>query len=342
MKLVTFAVRRAEGHLVRAGVLLGDVIVDVDLALAGQGREPVASGRSGGDSSLLRLISGGERVIEATREATARAVEKGTDRLGDARILYPAGDVQLVSPLPRPNSLRDYLVIEEHLRGVIAAGVIKDVPDEWYRIPAHYKGNIDEIYGPDDTVPWPAYTGKLDYELEVCAVIGTPGRRIRVGDAGRHIVGYTLYNDWSARDIQAREMSIGNGPGISKDFGSSLGPCIATPDEFDLRTAHLEARIDGEVWSAGTLGTMQFSFEELIEWTSQEQTLRPGDLLGSGTIGKGCGVELGRWLTEGCQVELEAEGIGILRNRVGYRGQGPRRAVDIVSRSEECTATTSS
>jgi 2-keto-4-pentenoate hydratase/2-oxohepta-3-ene-1,7-dioic acid hydratase in catechol pathway len=331
MKLVTFAVRRPERPVLRAGVLVGDVVVDVDRALASQGREPLARGRSDADarSDLLTLIGGGEQAIEATREATARAAEAGDYRFGDGEILHAVSDVQLVSPLPRPNSLRDYLVIEEHLRGVIAAGLMKAVPDEWYRTPAHYKGNVDEIYGPDDTVPWPAYTDKLDYELEVCAVIGTAGWRIRAEDASRHIVGYTLYNDWSARDIQAREMSIGNGPGISKDFGSSIGPCIATPDEFDLQNAHLEARIDGDVWSEGTLGTMQFSFEELIEWTSQEQTLRPGDLLGSGTVGRGCGIEIDRWITQGCTVELEAEGIGILRNRVGHKGQGPRRAVEI-------------
>jgi 2-keto-4-pentenoate hydratase/2-oxohepta-3-ene-1,7-dioic acid hydratase in catechol pathway len=331
MKLVTFAVRRPEGRILRAGVQFEDTVVDIDRALTAQGCEAVAGGHSGPNShsDMLNLIRGGERAIEATREATARAVRVGDERIGGAEIVHPLGDVQLVSPLPRPNSLRDFLVVEEHFRGVIAAGLMKEVPDEWYRTPAHYKGNVDEIYGPEDTVPWPAYTDKLDYELEVGAVIGAPGRRISADDAARHIVGYTLYNDWSARDIQAREMSIGSGPGISKDFGSSLGPCIATPDEFDLLNARLEARVDGEVWSQGTLGKMQFSFEELVEWISQEQTLRPGDVLGSGTVGKGCGIELGRWITQGCVVELEAEGIGVLRNRVGHKGHGPSRVVDV-------------
>ena len=121
-------------------------------------------------------------------------------------------------------------------------------------------------------------------------------------------------------------MSIGIGAGVSKDFGSSIGPCIATADEFDRDNAALQARIDGEVWSSGVLGTMRFSFEEIIEWTSREQTMQPGDLLGSGTIGRGCGVELDRWLTPGCTVELEAEGIGVLRNTVSQKGAGPRRA----------------
>jgi 2-keto-4-pentenoate hydratase/2-oxohepta-3-ene-1,7-dioic acid hydratase in catechol pathway len=330
MRLITFAVTRASEPVLRAGVWIGDFAVDIDLAVQAQGGEAIAGGRPEFEagSDLLTLLRGGDGALESARESTAHAVSAGNDALGGAAIVQRLDEVQLVSPLPRPNSLRDYLVIEEHFRGCVEAGLMPAIPEEWHRIPAHYKGNVDEIYGPDDTVPWPSYTDKLDYELEICAVIGTPGRRISAGDASRHIVGYTLYNDWSARDLQAREMSIGIGPGICKDFATSLGPCISTPDEFDRDAARLQARIDGEIWSSGVLGTMKFSFEEIIEWTSQEETLRPGDLLGSGTVGKGCGIELDRWITEGSVVELEAEGIGILRNRVGWKGAGPRRAVE--------------
>jgi 2-keto-4-pentenoate hydratase/2-oxohepta-3-ene-1,7-dioic acid hydratase in catechol pathway len=118
-------------------------------------------------------------------------------------------------------------------------------------------------------------------------------------------------------------MSIGIGPGVGKDFASSIGPCIATPDEFDRDTARLRAVVDGEEWSSGVLGRMRFSFEEIIEWTSMETTLHPGDLLGSGTVGGGCGLEHGRWLRPGSVVELEAEGIGVLRNRVGPKPDRP-------------------
>jgi 2-keto-4-pentenoate hydratase/2-oxohepta-3-ene-1,7-dioic acid hydratase in catechol pathway len=329
MKLVTFAANRPGRPVLRAGVLGDGVVVDIDHAVTLRGGEPVAGGSSETASDLLTLIRAGDRAVEIAREATDDVVAAGDDRRGDDVIIHPLGEVQLASPLPRPNSLRDYLLFEEHLRNCVAAGVMASIAEEWFNIPAHYKGNVDEIYGPDDTVPWPAYTDKLDYELEICAVIGTPGRRISAEDAGRHILGYTIYNDWSARDIQGREMSIGTGPGICKDFGSSIGPCIATPDEFNRDSAHLEARIDGAVWSSGVLGAMHFSFEEVIEWTSQEQTLQPGDLLGSGTVGRGCGVEMNRWITQGCVVELEAEGIGILRNRVGHKGHGPRRVIDL-------------
>jgi 2-keto-4-pentenoate hydratase/2-oxohepta-3-ene-1,7-dioic acid hydratase in catechol pathway len=164
------------------------------------------------------------------------------------------------------------------------------------------------------------YTNRLDYELEICAVVGTAGRGVRAADAGRHILGYTLYNDWSARDIQLRESSVGIGPGIGKDMATSIGPTIATPDEYDPKTSKLEARVDGEVWSTGTLAAMHFSFEDILEFTSMEQTLQPGDLLGSGTIGGGCGLEFGRYLSPGQTVELEAEGIGVLRNRLGPKG----------------------
>jgi 2-keto-4-pentenoate hydratase/2-oxohepta-3-ene-1,7-dioic acid hydratase in catechol pathway len=318
MRLVTFHRQTESGVERRAGVQRDGFVID----LAG-------AGAAAGDdlpSDLLAFIAGGEAAVDAARAAVDFVVDRGTEEVDGRRIRLADAEIQLCSPLPRPNSLRDYMVVEEHMRNCVAKGMLPSIPEEWFNIPAYYKGNVDEIYGPDDVVPWPSYTDKLDYELEVCAVIGAPGRNIAAADAARHIVGYTLYNDWSARDIQKREMSIGIGAGVSKDFGSSIGPCIATPDEFDRDHAPLQARIDGEVWSDGVLGTMRFSFEEIIEWTSRDQTMQPGDLLGSGTIGRGCGVELDRWLTPGCTVELEAAGIGILRNTVSQKGAGPRRA----------------
>ena len=324
MKLVTFGMRTDAGPVLRAGVQDGDQVVDIHAAIARNRTGSVDYAHHGiAPYDLLGLIRGGEAAIEHAREASAHMLTAGHEEL-----IHALNDIQLVAPLPRPNSLRDFMVIREHLEGARARLGGGELPPEWFNIPAHYKGNPDEIYGPDDTVPWPAYTDKLDYELEICAVIGTAGRRISAADAGRHIVGFTLYNDWSARDMQMREMSIGIGPGISKDFGSSIGPCIATPDEFD-RNGRVEARIDGEVWSQGSIGAMHFSFEEIIEWTTQEETLQPGDLLGSGTVGQGCGFELDRWITEGCTVELEAEGIGSLRNRVSMKGAGPQRAFDL-------------
>ena len=224
----------------------------------------------------------------------------------------PLSEVWLRAPLPRPNSMRDFMLVEEHVRNSLG-----DVPAEWYEIPVYWKGNCDAVFGPEDEVPWPAYTEKLDYELEVGAVIGKRASRVSVEEAAGCIAGYTIFNDWSARDIQFREMKVGLGPGLGKDFATSLGPCLTTADAIDIKTAPMRARINGEVWSEGTLGAMRFSFPEVISHLSQEQTLHPGDVLGSGTVGRGCGLELDRWIRPGDVVELEVEGIGTLRNRVG-------------------------
>jgi 2-keto-4-pentenoate hydratase/2-oxohepta-3-ene-1,7-dioic acid hydratase in catechol pathway len=274
VRLVTY---RARGETRdRVGVLAGDDVAEVL-----------------GAGSMLELL---RRGLDAVR--TGERV--------------PLREVALRAPLPRPNSMRDFMLVEEHVRNSLG-----DVPAEWYEIPVYWKGNCDAVFGPEDEVPWPAYTEKLDYELEVGAVIGRRVRGVGVEDAADCIAGYTIFNDWSARDIQFREMKVGLGPGLGKDFATSLGPCLTTADAIDIKTAPMRARINGEVWSEGTLGAMRFSFPEVISHLSQEQTLHPGDILGSGTVGRGCGLELDRWIRPGDVVELEVEGIGALRNRVG-------------------------
>jgi 2-keto-4-pentenoate hydratase/2-oxohepta-3-ene-1,7-dioic acid hydratase in catechol pathway len=327
MRLVTFEVESTVGRQRRTGALAGERVVDLAAARADQLRRagrPAAARVAAAELpvDMLDLLELGERALEAAREAIAHAHAHGEDE-APVQISYPLDDVWLLAPIPRPPSLRDFMVAEEHVRRSFK----DDPPKEWWNIPVYYKGNCEEIYGPEDTVPWPAYTEKLDYELEMCAVIGASGRNVKADRADHLIVGYTIYNDWSARDIQMREMSVGIGPGYGKDFGSSIGPAILTKDEFDPN-APMTARIDGEVWSQGTLGTMHFSYQEIIEWVSQDQTLRPGDLLGSGTVGGGCGLELDRWISEGSVVELEVEGIGVLRNYVSARGAGPVRATE--------------
>jgi 2-keto-4-pentenoate hydratase/2-oxohepta-3-ene-1,7-dioic acid hydratase in catechol pathway len=324
MRLVTFELATPLGRLRRTGAMDGtDHVIDLRLARAAQhaslGRrraDQLAEAELGVD--MLEFLSGEEHAMECAREALDHVAQSGDGEYDGAAVRHTVSDVHLLAPLPRPNSLRDFLVFEEHLRNcgkVLGRG--DELPPEWYNLPAHYKGNPDAIYGPEDVVPYPGYTDKLDYELEICAVVGRRGRRIKADDAGRYIAGYTLYNDWSARDIQMRESSVGIGPGIGKDMASSIGPTIATPDEFSRENSKLEARIDGETWSSGTLSGMHFSFEQIIEFISQEADVVPGDLLGSGTIGMGCGFERDRYLTPGMTIELEAEGIGLLRNTLG-------------------------
>jgi fumarylacetoacetate (FAA) hydrolase len=185
------------------------------------------------------------------------------------------------------------------------------VPEEWYRLPVFYFSNPNAIYGPEDEIPYPEGTEELDYELEVAAVIGAEGR----------IGGFTVMNDWSARDLQREEMKVGLGPAKGKDFATSIGPILVTPDELDGSSATMVARVNGEERSRGELADMHFSWEQLVAHAGRNTELRPGDILGSGTVGTGCILEHGdgRWLRPGDVVELEVEGIGVLRNRVGPR-----------------------
>jgi 2-keto-4-pentenoate hydratase/2-oxohepta-3-ene-1,7-dioic acid hydratase in catechol pathway len=324
MRLVTFELQTPLGTVRRTGAMLGeDRVVDLCLACsaehASKGRPRHAQlAEAEVPSDMLELLQGGEYSLEAATRAVAFVAETGTDELDGAAIVRVLADVRLLAPLPRPNSLRDFLVFEEHLLNCgKTLGRPPELPPEWYNLPAHYKGNPDGIYGPEDVVPYPVFTERLDYELEICAVVGKHGRHVKEADADAYIVGYTLYNDWSARDIQIRESSVGIGPGIGKDFGSSIGPSIATPDEFSPQTSRLTARVDGETWSDGTLANMHFTFPEIIEYITQDGDVNPGDLLGSGTIGMGCGFERGEYLRPGMTIELEAEGIGLLRNRLG-------------------------
>jgi fumarylacetoacetate (FAA) hydrolase len=182
------------------------------------------------------------------------------------------------------------------------------VPEEWYDRPVFYFSNPASIHGPGDEIPYPEGTEELDYELEVAAIMGMDGQ----------IGGFTVMNDWSARDLQRAEMKVGLGPAKGKDFATSLGPVVVTPDEFDGSGGTMVARVNGEERSRGELGDMHFSWAQLVEQAARNTRLLPGDVLGSGTVGRGCILEHGdgRWLQRGDVVELEVEGIGVLRNTV--------------------------
>ncbi len=313
MKLVTYSVSTAFGPVDRLGALAEGEVIDLNAAyaakLSSEGEpDPAALAALLVPPSMLGVLRREERGMEAAREALRFAVENRTLR-------FPMGEIRLRAPLPRPTSIRDFMVVEEHVRGSLKG----EIPKEWYEMPVYYKGNSDAVIGPDDAVTWPAYTDKLDYELELCAVIGKQGRGISEAAASTYIAGYTIFNDWSARDIQFREMSVGLGPALGKDFATSMGPCLVTPDEIDVYAARMQARINGEVWSTGNQGAMQFDFPQIVAHLSEEQTLQPGDVLGSGTVGRGCGLELDRWIKPGDVVELEVDGIGVLRNPVESR-----------------------
>jgi fumarylacetoacetate (FAA) hydrolase len=247
----------------------------------------------------------GDRVIQLAAQTLQSFFTGGGSAREHAE--FPFEDVLLRAPVINPPAVRDFMAFEEHVRN---AGALRgrDVPAEWYEQPVFYFSNPAAIYGPEDEVPYPDGTSELDYELEVAAVIGANGE----------IGGFTIMNDWSARDLQRREVKVGLGPAKGKDFATSLGPVVVTPDELDGTTGTMLARVNGEERSRGNLADMHFSWAEILAQAARNTYLRPGDILGSGTVGTGCILEHGdgRWLRPGDVVELEVEGIGVLRNRV--------------------------
>src|ERR687883_1951141 len=220
---------------------------------------------------------------------------------------YPLADVKLRPPVLHPPSVRDFYAFEQHVRTARARRGL-DVPHEWYELPVFYFSNPAAMYGPEDEVPYPEGTQELDYELEAAAIVGVDGR----------IGGFTVMNDWSARDLQRAEMKVGLGPSKGKDFATSFGPVVVTPDEFDSRRGDIIARVNGEERSRGNLRDMHHAWDAIVAHAARNTTLRPGDVLGSGTVGSGCILEHGdgRWLQPGDVVELEIDRIGVLTNRV--------------------------
>ena len=223
-------------------------------------------------------------------------------------------DPRFLAPIDPP-AYRDFMSFEQHFRSSYdRAGI--PVPDVLYELPVSYMGSAQAVVGPEDEVVWPGYSQHLDYELELGIVIGRDGRDLTPVQALDHVLGVTLLNDFSARDIQFREMAGRLGPSKGKHFANAVGPCIATLDAIDPSALEMEARINGETWSSNTTATMLWSIAELVAWASAGEPLVAGTLLGSGTIGGGTGFDLGRQLADGDVVELEMTGVGVLRNRV--------------------------
>jgi 2-keto-4-pentenoate hydratase/2-oxohepta-3-ene-1,7-dioic acid hydratase in catechol pathway len=238
----------------------------------------------------------------------------------------PLDQVRLLAPI-EPPSIRDFSVFEAHIEGILL-GQGRQMPGRWYREPFCYFSNPHAITGPGDPIAVPPGSRRLDLELEVAAIIGRAGRNLTVEEAGSHIAGYTIFNDWSARDHAIDEMTLGLGFCKAKDFANTLGPWIVTPDELEPYRAgdrfdlDLRASVNGRELGDDTLANMAWSFDELVTYASRGAWIRPGDVLGSGTCGSGCLFELwGRgqqWppLGPGDVVSLAVQGIGRLTNEV--------------------------
>ncbi len=263
-----------------------------------------------GDAGVGRLE--GERVVSLEAPTLLHWL-RGEGR-EDAGGEHPLGEVELLAPVPEPPSVRDFYAFEGH----VAAGWRRrggEIPPAWYEAPTFYFSNPASIHGPGEPVRRPAATRMLDFELEVAAVIGADGE----------IAGFTLLNDWSARDVQRQEMSVGLGPAKGKDFAISLGPWLVTPDELPYEDGRLQleatATVNGRELTRTSAAEQHFSWPELVAHAARDTRLRPGDVLGSGTLNRGCLLELGplegeRYLEPGDTIALSADGLGTLETPV--------------------------
>ena len=322
MRLVTFLASGAE----RLGALVSENRQIVDFAGAHDGGDPAFA-------SMQAFIAEGEDALYRARNIIADARRTG-------RGLIDSAAVKLLAPLPLPAQMRDFLCFEKHLlqsfarlrqvraaaapdpekalREMEAQGTFS-VPKIWYERPSFYKPSRFAVCGTGQDVAWPAYSQTIDYELEFACVIGTAGRDIPRDKARAHIFGYNIFNDLSARDEQSQEMLGNLGPGKGKDFDNSnpLGPCVVTADEIpDPYALEMIVRVNGEERGRGNSREMHWKYEDCIAFVSRSETIHPGELFCSGTVGNGSGLETGRFLDVGDVVELEVEKIGVLRNRI--------------------------
>jgi 2-keto-4-pentenoate hydratase/2-oxohepta-3-ene-1,7-dioic acid hydratase in catechol pathway len=315
MKLLTFKLQGEEylGALTDAGV--------VNLSAAAP--EEIAF------SSMQQFIEAGQPALDRAYAA-----------LASNPITIPADQLAWLAPLPLPAQIRDCLGFEEHLKNAFESALklsamaaddpIKaeeelrasgrfSVPEVWYQQPLYYKANRFSVASSGTDILWPAYSEVMDFELEIACVIGKKGQDISRDNADSHIFGYTIYNDFSARDAQMLESPGMLGPAKSKDFDDSiiLGPVIVTKDELnDPYNLRMQARINGETWCDSNSNTIHWKFSDMIAHISMSETLYPGEVIGSGTVGLGCGLEHLRFLNDGDVVELEIEKIGVISNKV--------------------------
>ena len=323
MRLVTFSIATPLGEVSRVGALLENQVVDLAAACGWQLHRRGVYAAAALAAALIPpdMVEFLERWpvgFDAAKDAFAFALGQPSDAISPSgsRIRFDTGEYRLRIPL-RPRRLKDYLVYEEHKKRSMARKGLA-MPDLWYRMPTYTNRNICGLADPGEDIVWPAYSKKLDFEFELAVVIGREGRDIKAADALNYVAGITIYNDFSARDVQADEGRIGAGAGKSKDFdqGNAMGPCIVTLDEIDPANIAMLLRVDGEEWAQGHTSGMKFSWGEIIENASRGETIFPGDVFASGTMDRGCGLELERWIQPGSSIELTATGVGVLRNKI--------------------------
>ncbi|MDT7748721.1 MAG: hypothetical protein QOD96_2383 [Pseudonocardiales bacterium] len=270
-------------------------------------------------ASLLDLIEA-DGGLAAAAERAERAPAEVVDAAG----------LRLLAPIPRPPAVRDFLAFEEHLRNAVKALGRVDLPQAWFEQPVFYFTNPAAICGPDEDIAISPGSASFDYEVEVAAVIGTGGANLSPDEAEAHIAGYTVLCDWSARDLQAREQTIGLGPVKGKDSATSLGPVLVTPDELEPYRSGagyklaMSGSVNGQHYGGGNWSDIYWSFGQMLAYASRGTQLRPGDVIGSGTVGTGCILELSGlhgnerypWLRPGDTVRIEVEELGIVTGHI--------------------------
>jgi 2-keto-4-pentenoate hydratase/2-oxohepta-3-ene-1,7-dioic acid hydratase in catechol pathway len=271
----------------------------------------------------VQALEPGLRLADLLGDDGTRLREAGERATTDPAGTFSLDEVRLLPPISRPPSVRDFYAFEQHVRTARQRRGL-DMDPDWYELPVFYFSNPAAVIGPEDDVAVPPGSGQLDFELEVAAVVGQGGADLSPDDAERHIAGFTVMNDWSARDVQRREMKLSMGPVKGKDFATSLGPFLVTPDElepfrkggaFDLR---MRASVNGRPYSDASLADIYWSFGEMLAYASRGTEVVPGDVIGSGTCGTGCILELSLvhgedaypWLRPGDEVVLEVDHLG--------------------------------
>jgi 2-keto-4-pentenoate hydratase/2-oxohepta-3-ene-1,7-dioic acid hydratase in catechol pathway len=325
VKLATY---RAAGET-RIGVVDADKGRLFDLAAAAAGRD---SGPRAPFASMLDLIDADDAGLERARSLLER-------RGGEADLWTDFASAELLAPVPEPRQMRDAMSFALHIRqsgrgaravsalrsggreafDAVMKAPLEELPAVYRKLPIYYLTNRFTVVGPGAEVKWPRYSNVMDYELEIGVLTRRTRSNIPAKEAGAHIFGYTIFNDFSARDRQALEMQGRLGPAKGKSFDGSnaMGPWIVTPDELgDPQTLQVEVRVNGETRSKGDTSQMLFSFDELIAYASQDETIHAGEFFGSGTVGNCCGLEIGRFLESGDKIELRVDRIGALANTV--------------------------
>jgi 2-keto-4-pentenoate hydratase/2-oxohepta-3-ene-1,7-dioic acid hydratase in catechol pathway len=324
MKLATFR----SGAKEKIGLVHGNHSRLFDLASAAD-----RDGKSNpAFASMLSLIDAGTSALDQAQ----KLFDKSAD---DKNLSVDVAAVEILAPVPEPRQIRDGMSFPLHIlqapRGQlklaarakndmaelarIEAEPLGELPEVYRKQPIYYITNRFSVRGTNTTVKWPRYSKVMDYELEFGVITKNKGANIPASKARDHIFGFTIFNDFSARDAQRVEMEGRLGPAKGKSFdgGNVMGPWIVTPDEIgDPYQLKVEARVNGKMRSQGVTEGMLFSFEEIIAHVTKDETLMPGEFIGSGTVGNGCGVELGWFLEHGDTIELEVEKIGVLKNRV--------------------------